>query len=520
MKKILLVFSALIFLLLPFAALLAQSPDTAFVQAAADLYQPKVNKAGVAISATAPLPLFRKADNKMKWIEENAAKNTVVSISSILFATGNTPYAGKFVRENGGSVITCFIDKIGVKHEINKKYLPSVGNSGVQVDANNPTSDFLGAFVKEEGKAYITAYVDVYGTRHAVGVDATTFATKSALVDSSTALRNKINYVSGQVATNKDNIDRRADSIVTKLNNDFRMVGSNAKGASTALSSITTGSNNVALGDSSLYAATTSSSNVAIGGKTLRHSTASNNVAIGLLSLYAATTSSFNVGIGANTLSSTTTGGFNLAIGNNSFQKNTTGQTNVGVGVATGQRADGNNNVAIGYNALTGTGSATITGVVGNTAIGMATMKNYNTGTYYNTVVGYGAIENVNGGSFNTALGVYALQTGGNGGHNTALGVSSLRNTTGGYNVAIGDSSLIQNTSGSYNIAIGYNTNNISASASNQLNIGNWIKADNGKVSMPYIPIYVDDAAADADTTLVSGSFYRITGSRVVYQKP
>ena len=69
MKKIFLVLIALLFLLLPFAALFAQTPDTAFVTAAAALYQPKVNKAGVAISATAPLPLFRKVDNKIQWVK-------------------------------------------------------------------------------------------------------------------------------------------------------------------------------------------------------------------------------------------------------------------------------------------------------------------------------------------------------------------------------------------------------------------------------------------------------------------
>lgn len=33
-------------------------------------------------------------------------------------------------------------------------------------------------------------------------------------------------------------------------------------------------------------------------------------------------------------------------------------------------------------------------------------------------------------------------------------------------------------------------------------------------------PIYANDAAADSDATLLSGQFYKLTGSRVVYQKP
>jgi hypothetical protein len=31
---------------------------------------------------------------------------------------------------------------------------------------------------------------------------------------------------------------------------------------------------------------------------------------------------------------------------------------------------------------------------------------------------------------------------------------------------------------------------------------------------------YLNDAAADADTTLTSGGLYTITGSRAVYRKP
>lgn len=89
MKKIFLVLIALLFLLLPFAALFAQTPDTAFVTAAAALYQPKVNKAGVAISATAPLPLFRKADNKIQWVK-SLMQGQIDNIDAVLPLKLNT----------------------------------------------------------------------------------------------------------------------------------------------------------------------------------------------------------------------------------------------------------------------------------------------------------------------------------------------------------------------------------------------------------------------------------------------
>ncbi len=52
-------------------------------------------------------------------INANSAKNTVVTIGSTLFSTGNTPYAGQFVKENGSSTITCFIDKDGNRLPVN-----------------------------------------------------------------------------------------------------------------------------------------------------------------------------------------------------------------------------------------------------------------------------------------------------------------------------------------------------------------------------------------------------------------
>lgn len=107
MKKIFLVLIALLFLLLPFAALFAQSPDTAFVQAAADLYQPKANKGGVSISATAPLPLFRKADNKILWVKSNL-QGQVDNVNSVMTAKANI-----------ASVDTA---KANIRSEISDKY--------------------------------------------------------------------------------------------------------------------------------------------------------------------------------------------------------------------------------------------------------------------------------------------------------------------------------------------------------------------------------------------------------------
>lgn len=41
-----------------------------------------------------------------------------------------------------------------------------------------------------------------------------------------------------------------------------------------------------------------------------------------------------------------------------------------------------------------------------------------------------------------------------------------------------------------------------------------------GKVTLTNLPVYANDAAADADTNLPSGALYRLSSGRAVYQKP
>jgi hypothetical protein len=41
-----------------------------------------------------------------------------------------------------------------------------------------------------------------------------------------------------------------------------------------------------------------------------------------------------------------------------------------------------------------------------------------------------------------------------------------------------------------------------------------------GNILLSDLPVYADDAAADADVDLIPGSLYKLTGSRAVYQKP
>ena len=149
------------------------------------------------------------------------------------------------------------------------------------------------------------------------------------------------------------------------------------------------------------------------------------------------------------------------------------------------------------------------------------------------------------------------------GGLNSAYGYRSLyKNTTGGNNAAFGVSSgqftankITEVTATSNSVFLGRRTSPLGNSQTNQIVIGDdanglgsnttvlgnvatvfsriWgrillgTSTDNGVDALQVngtanilINSYSDDAAADADTNLKSKTLYKITGSRVVYQKP
>lgn len=160
-------------------------------------------------------------------------------------------------------------------------------------------------------------------------------------------------------------------------------------------------------------------------------------------------TGTSNVVLGKGALINVTTGSANIAIGREALAFNTTSSANV----------------AIGGSALRNT---TTTGI-NNTAVGNAAMEVNVTGKF-NTSVGNHALF-ASSGDGNTALGYLA-------GANL---LSGSNNVFVGYNIGgAGDLS-----SGSNNILIGYAAQpNVSTTGSNQLNIGNWIYGNNGKIGI------------------------------------
>ena len=120
----------------------------------------------------------------------------------------------------------------------------------------------------------------------------------------------------------------------------------------------------------------------------------------------------------------------------------------------------------------------------GNTAIGRLSLQNNSSGNY-NTANWYDSLVYNTTGNYNTANGISSLWANTLGTNNTANGAFALQNNTlGSYNTAIGSNAWQNLGSGSYNIAIGAWVNLVSATWSNQLNIGNWIYGNSGSIGI------------------------------------
>jgi trimeric autotransporter adhesin len=206
----------------------------------------------------------------------------------------------------------------------------------------------------------------------------------------------------------------------------------------------------------------------------------------------------YNTCYGIGALSANTTGDQNTAHGYSALTANTTGTYNSAVGVsALASNTIGSYNNAYGVNSLifNTTGDA-------NTAQGTNSMVSNTTG-WYNTAVWSSALYSNVSGYYSSAYGINSLNSNTIGWNNAGFGAWSLySNVSWSYNVANGTSSLWANITGDQNTAIGYNAGsnltsgnsnvfiwantqpNISNTASNQLNIGNWIYGNAGNIGV------------------------------------
>jgi len=221
-------------------------------------------------------------------------------------------------------------------------------------------------------------------------------------------------------------------------------------------------------------------------------SSASDNIGIGRDVFNALTGGSENYVIGSLAGYSITSGSKNVIMGKQAGEDITTDTGNTILGYRAGQNATSDYNVAVGYQALQGSGSTALTGdhnvaigystlvavegaAIGNIAIGRNALKDSTTADY-NVAIGYDAADSMTTGSYNTAIGRGSLSSIttttnntavgywsgagiGNGGDNTAIGYDTLGTTnSASQNTAVGSSSQKSNSGGSYNTSLGYRT--------------------------------------------------------------
>jgi trimeric autotransporter adhesin len=190
-----------------------------------------------------------------------------------------------------------------------------------------------------------------------------------------------------------------------------------------ALTFLTTGLGNTAVGWYSLFSNTDGSFNTAVGAGTLLFNSGDQSTGEGVS----------NTAIGTVALFSNTTGFQNTATGSQALFSNTIGDYNTANGIqALFSNTEGGDNTAVGDQAL----FSNTTGFV-NVANGTAALFSNTTGSD-NTANGYSALYSNTSGEFNTAIGSGALRNNVTGESNTAIGDSAGFNITGSGNVCIG----------------------------------------------------------------------------------
>jgi hypothetical protein len=240
------------------------------------------------------------------------------------------------------------------------------------------------------------------------------------------------------------------------------------------------GVDNTAIGTAALLFNATGSDNTAVGTAALVNNDADANTALGSFALNGNTTGTGNTAVGIQSLRDNSTGGFNTASGFGALVDNTTGATNTAHGaLALQHNTTGDENTACGAQAL----SSNILGS-GNTAAGFKALSSNTTDG--NTAVGFEASQSNTTGVSNTAVGQSALVNNIVGCCNTAIGDSALSAATGDGNIALGTSAGTAVTTANNVISIGHTGNNVD----NSCFIGNIRGTTTGQADA--IPVVID----------------------------
>lgn len=286
-------------------------------------------------------------------------------------------------------------------------------------------------------------------------------------------------------------IDSLSDG-VTDYATDFNLfMGSNA-GANIVVGA----ANNLVIGQNAFDAPSKTNAaddNVGVGRNVFTDLTQGNaNTAVGAFALDSLTTGQFNVAIGDGTLTALTTGSQNTVIGSGAGNYNNSSNTLVGYG--TGTYIDGDWNTAIGAQSFAYNWQGAAASGIYNVAVGTLSMQNLQAGSE-NVALGHQSLQVITNGNQNVAVGTYALDANTSGNNNTSVGFNSLSTVSTGFgnaavgwralnavtgngNVAVGADAGSNITSGSGNIIFGSSNLALSATGSNQLDIGDTIYGD------------------------------------------
>lgn len=184
-------------------------------------------------------------------------------------------------------------------------------------------------------------------------------------------------------------------------------------------------------------------------------------------SIAVSNTSNNTTAVGNGCLTSITSGNYNVGVGVNSLALVTTGVQNVAMGDAAASWVTGDNNTAIGFEALKGFAPGSASGIR-NTAIGSVAGRSNNTGSE-NVYIGFFAGLTTTGGSENVVVGSQAFANA-NASQNVVIGYKAGNASTGFTACTVVGKFALNNTNtGLYNLMLGYGsgTNYTGAESSN-----------------------------------------------------
>ncbi len=491
------------------------------------------NPANHFIGTRDNVPLSFRQNNTWLGRWNSISDNYFIGDSSGSFISSgisNTGYGAKTLFANTSAFANVAVGNYALQNNTTGSRNTAVGDSALYTQSYNPGGNYLSDNTAIGNKAMFANQPTSSGNGSknvAIG--------NEALYDNTTGSQNTAIGVSAL----RENITGNANTAVGRSahrqsksgssNSYFGFesgyadsTGSQNTGIGTyALSNHQTGNRNTAIGYYALAADSSGNFNTGLGSYTSFSADSANlTTAAGYAALYY-NNRDYNTALGAyagfqNSRSSTnltqgienTMIGYAAATGNafgsqntiigykamSIFEPNTSfsgtaPSRNVAIGDSAMQANRGNDNIGIGYRALSNTNNV---GMDGHVAIGSRALRN-TTATYPNTAVGYLSMDSATTATGNTGLGSYtlvsmktgvnntaignaamyeAVGTGTNLQQNTAVGRDALRVTRYYGNTAIGSLALRSDTSGLYNSAIGYEAMRLNLSGSNNTATG------------------------------------------------